>query len=78
MAVTISTSQDWDSAARAAGEATTIQSGAVLTVNTDTRYHKNAPASGTGTFGAITMTAVTGGELLIDGTDVRWLPYTGG
>ena len=51
MAVTISTSQDWDSAARAAGEATTIQSGAVLTVNTDTRYHKNAPAAGTGTFG---------------------------
>lgn len=78
MAVTISTSQDWDSAARAAGEATTINSGAVLTVNTDTRYHKNAPASGTGTFGAITMTAASGGELLIDGTDVRWLPYTGG
>lgn len=78
MAVTISTSQDWDSAARAAGEATTIQGGAVLTVNTDTRYHKNAPASGTGTFGAITMTSATGGELLIDGRDVRWLPYTGG
>ncbi|OQB08076.1 MAG: hypothetical protein BWY21_01464 [Parcubacteria group bacterium ADurb.Bin216] len=78
MAVTISTSQDWDSAARAAGEAITIQSGAVLTVNTDTRYHKNAPASGTGTFGEITMTSATGGELLIDGRSVRWLPYTGG
>lgn len=78
MAVTISASQDWDSAARAAGEATTIDSGAVLTVNTDTRYHKNAPASGTGTFGEITMTSATGGELLIDGRNVRWLPYTGG
>lgn len=78
MAVTISASQDWDSAARAAGEATTIQSGAVLTVNTDTRYHKNAPAAGTGTFGAITMTSTTGGELLIDGRNVRWLAITGG
>jgi hypothetical protein len=78
MAVTISTSQDWDSAARAAGEATTIDSGAILTVNTDTRYHKNAPASGTGTFSSITMTSATGGELLIDGRDVRWLAITDG
>lgn len=78
MAVTISASQDWDSAARAAGEAVTIQSGAVLTINTDTRYHKNAPASGTGSLGAITMTSVTGGELLIDGRNVRWLAITGG
>lgn len=78
MAVTISASQDWDSAPRAPGEAVTITSGAVLTINTDTRYHKNAPASGRGTLGAITMTSATGGEMLIDGTDVRWLPYTGG
>ena len=74
----ISTSQDWDSAARTAGEAVTIQNGAVLTINTDTRYHKNAPSSGTGSLGAITMTAITGGELLIDGRNVRWLPYTSG
>jgi len=75
---TISTSQDLDSAARSAGEAMTIQSGAVLTINTDTRYHKNAPASGTGSLGSFTMTSATGGEVLVDGTDVRWIPYTSG
>jgi hypothetical protein len=75
---TISTSQDLDSAARTAGEAMTIQSGAVLTINTDTRYHKNAPASGTGSLGSFTMTNTTGGECLVDGRYVRWLPFTSG
>jgi hypothetical protein len=75
---TISTSQDLDSAARTAGEAMTIQSGAVLTINTDTRYHKNAPASGTGSLGSFTMSSTTGGECLIDGRNVRWLPFTSG
>jgi len=75
---TISTSQDLDSAARTAGETMTIQSGAVLTINTDTRYHKNAPASGTGSLGSFTMTSTSGGECLVDGRDVRWLPFTSG
>lgn len=80
MAVTISTSQDWDSAARATGEAVTIDSAAVLTVNTDTRYHKNAPTGtyGEGSFGSFTMTDQTGGEVLFDGRDVRLIPYTSG
>jgi hypothetical protein len=75
---TISTSQDFDSAARAAGEAHTIQNGARLTLNTDTRYHKNAPAAGVGSMGSITMTAATGGEFYIDGTQVWLIPYNGG
>ena len=75
---TITTSQDWDSAARTAGEAIIINSAATLTINTDTRYHKNAPASGTGSLGSITMTDVRGGTLLIDGRDVRLLPFTSG
>lgn len=75
---TISTSQDWDSAARTAGETITINSGATLTINTDTRYHKNAPASGTGSLGSITMSDVSGGTLLIDGRAVRLLPFTSG
>jgi hypothetical protein len=37
----ISTSQEWDSAARVSGEAITIQNGAVLTINTDTRYYND-------------------------------------
>lgn len=75
---TISTSQDLDSAARSAGEAMTITSGAVLTINTDTRYHKNAPASGTGSLGSFTMTSATGGQVLVDGTEVRWMAYVSG
>jgi len=39
---TISTSQDLDFAARAAGEAFTVTTNAILTINTDTRWHKNA------------------------------------
>lgn len=75
---TISTSQDFDDAARSAGEAFTINSGAVFTIDVDTRYHRNAPASGTGSVSSFTMTDVTGGEVKIDGTKVWLLKYTGG
>lgn len=75
---TISTSQTLDSAARTAGEAMTITNGAVFTIDTDTRYHKNAPASGTGSLGSFTMTSATGGEVLVDGRNVRWIAYTSG
>lgn len=56
----------------------TIQSGAIFTIDTDTRFHKNAPAGGTGSLGSFTMTAVTGGQCLIDGTKVWLLKHTGG
>jgi hypothetical protein len=78
---TISTSQDFDSASRSAGEAFTVNSGAVLTINTDTRWHKNAPTGagwGTGTIGAITLNVATGGTILIDATDVKCISYTSG
>lgn len=75
---TISTSQTLDSASRSAGEAFTITSRAVFTIDTDTRYHKNAPAGGTGALGSFTMTDASGGEVLIDGRNVRWLPFVSG
>jgi hypothetical protein len=75
---TISTSQSFDASARTAGETFTINSGAVFTIDVDTRYHKNAPASGLGSVSSFTMTAATGGTVLIDGTKVWLLPYTGG
>jgi hypothetical protein len=75
---TISTSQTLDSAARSAGEAMTIQSGATLTIDTHTRFHKNAPASATGALSSFTMTAATGGRCLIDGRNVWMVPYDGG
>ncbi len=75
---TISVSQDLDSAARTAGEAMTINSNATLTINTDTRYHRNAPSRGKGSLGSFTMTDAGGGQVLIDGTNVRWLSYKDG
>lgn len=75
---TISADANFDDAARTAGEAFTINSGATLTIRTDTRFHKNAPAAAAGSIGAFTMTAATGGRCLIDGTQVWQIPYDGG
>jgi hypothetical protein len=72
---TITTSQYFDDNARTAGEAWTINSGAELTIRTDTRWHANSPASMTGSMGNIT---VNDGKVIIDGTDVRWLAYDTG
>ncbi len=69
---TISTSQTFDSAARTAGEAFTIQSGAVFTIDSDTRDGKNAAAARAGSMSSFTMTSATGGQVVIDGTKV-WL-----
>jgi hypothetical protein len=63
--------------ARTAGEAMAIGNGARLTIRTDTRIHANAPASFTGSLGNPTFTDI-GGELYIDATAVRWLPYDTG
>lgn len=74
---TISTSQTFDSAARVAGETFTINSGAVFTIDSDTRDGKNAAAARAGSMGSFTMTAVTGGRCLIDGTKVWVIDYDG-
>ncbi len=74
---TISTSQTFDSAARTAGETFTINSGAVFTIDSDTRDGKNAAAARAGSMSSFTMTAASGGEVVIDGTKVWLLAYDG-
>jgi hypothetical protein len=74
---TISTSQTFDSAARTAGEAFTIQSGAVFTIDSDTRDGKNAAAARAGSMSSFTMTSATGGQVVIDGTKVWLIAYDG-
>ncbi len=63
--------------ARTAGE-TWAMNGGILTVRTDTRVHANAPASMTGTLGSMTVSATLGGGVLLDGRNVRWMPYNSG
>ena len=64
--------------ARTAGEVHTFNGG-VLTVRTDTRWHANAPVSMTGSIGGSSIISPTlGGGLVLDATNVRWMPYTGG
>ena len=61
--------------ARTAGETWTINSGAKLTIRTDSRVHANAPASMTGSLGSVTINE---GEVIIDARNVRWLAYNTG
>ena len=63
--------------ARTAGETWTCNGG-ILTVRTDTRWHANAPASMTGSLGAVTVSSSLGGGFRIDATAVRWMPYDTG
>lgn len=63
--------------ARTAGE-TWRMNGGTLTIRTDTRWHSNAPASYLGSIGAVTIDPSLGGGIVLDGTDVRWLPISGG
>lgn len=74
---TITTPVFLDGAARTAGEAMTINGGS-LTVRSDTRFHANSPASMTGTIGAVTISATLGGSYILDGRNVRWMPYDTG
>ena len=66
-----------DGTARTAGENWTLN-GATLTIRTDTRVHANAPAGMTGSIGALTCSSTLGGGIILDGTKVRWVSYTGG
>ena len=72
---TISTSNYNDSATRSAGEAMTVDSGAIWTVRTDLRHHANAPASNTGSLASYTITE---GEIVWDSRNIRWMPYNSG
>lgn len=65
------------STARTAGETWTLNGGK-LTIRTDTRWHAQAPASMTGSMSTTTVSATLGGGVLIDGRNVRWLPYDSG
>lgn len=64
-----------DGTARTAGEAWTINSGATLTVRTDTRWHAGSPASMTGSLGSQTISE---GKIVYDARAVRWLAYDTG
>lgn len=76
---TISTSTYLDDGtARTSNEAFTINSGATLTVRTDTRWHANAPASMTGAINNVSCSSTNGGGYFIDATAVRWLAYNSG
>lgn len=79
-AYTVSASKYWDDAAFGGGTARqgadtySITSGAVLTIDTDTRTCSNS-SEATGCAGNI---AVSNGQLLIDGSKVRLIPYNSG
>lgn len=74
---TITTSQTFDSTPRTAGETFIINSGAIFTIDSDTRDGKNSAVSRTGSMGSYTMTATSGGQILIDGTKVWIIDYDG-
>lgn len=62
---------------RTAGETWTMN-GCTLTVRTDTRWYQGAPASMTGSLGAVSVSTALGGSFVVDATNVRWLAYTSG
>lgn len=73
---TVSVNRNFDDAAisgLANGEDITINTGARLTINSDVRWAQQAAV-----IGNITIDATTGGECLIDGTTVWWIPFDGG
>lgn len=71
--ITVSTSSNFDDAANLGllnGEIITINSDAVLTINSDVRWSQNAAVPN--------QIDVVQGKLLIDATEVWWIPYDGG
>lgn len=73
---TVSVNRNFDDAAIASlanGEDITVDSGAVLTINSDVRWAQQAAV-----IGNITISTATGGTVNIDGTTVWWIPYDGG
>jgi hypothetical protein len=73
---TWSASGNLDDAARLAlanGEDITVNTGAVLTINSDNRWSQQAAV-----IGNISIDAGTGGTVRIDGRDVWWVPFDNG
>jgi hypothetical protein len=73
---TISVNRNGDDAAISGlldGDDYTINSGATLTLNSDSRWGQQAAV-----IGNITIDSNTGGTVRIDGRDVWWVPYVGG
>lgn len=73
---TVSVDRNLDDAAIAGllnGEDITVNAGATLTINSDSRWGQQAAV-----IGAIAIDAGTGGTVRIDGRDVWWVPFDGG
>lgn len=71
--ITVSASSNFDTSGNlglANGESVTINTGAILTINSDNRWSQNAACPLN-----ITIDAASGGELLLDGRDVWWVPF---
>lgn len=62
---------------RTGGDTYTIYGGS-LTIREDSRYCMNAPISGVGSLGNVTILSSAGGEYLIDATKIRWMPFSNG
>ncbi len=56
------------------GDTFTVNEYKTLTIRTDTRQHANSPASCVGTLGTVNIY----GKLMVDATNVRWLPFEDG
>lgn len=76
--ITTSTFLDGTGVNRTAGEVWNISNNATLTIRTDSRWHDRAPASMTGSLGAITLSSPIGGGVLIDARNVRWMAFDSG
>jgi hypothetical protein len=70
---TVSTNRNLDDAAIAGllnGEDIAIDTGAVLTIDSDNRWSQQAAV-----IGNITLSATSGGQVQVDGTKVWWIPF---
>lgn len=76
---TVNSSVNFDDASFStrAGNDTYNINGVTLTIDTDTRYCANSSAA-TGNLGTVTLSATSGGKVLIDGSKVRLIPYNTG
>ncbi len=75
-AFSLSANTNIDSLTGKTGGDTYATNGFTLTIDQDSRTGQNQTTSTT--LGAITITAATGGQVLVDGTGIWMIPYTGG
>lgn len=74
---TITTDVNFDTLTGAAGGDTYLINGGKLTIDTDTRFCANHTTT-TGRVGHVTIHDTIGGELNVDGTNVRIIPFDSG